>query len=317
MLRTILFLAFTVLGLGQRPLAVVAGENMRGAAVRNNSLYTWGESLLQWNLPGGARHFLSASKNGGFGEGGCVDGNGAVFLQDGPVAGPLIAVAQNGSRTQLDRRVEMHDCIATELLGHRGVLITDHYGQVRFYEAQGVYQEVYSFYTPSRQAGLLLSDIDGDGLKDILCGNYWIRSPKEFNLPWRLFAINTRHQNLESATMRLVLQRNQVLAAQGHTSDGLLLRYTPPSDPTQLWKEEVVASGLHFAHALVLSPFGIVAGENSGAGSRLMLLRDDGRLEQIGITNGIHTAFAIGDRILTVGSESVRWFNGAGTRRLR
>ena len=36
---------------------------------------------------------------------------------------------------------------------------------------------VYSFYTPSRQAGLLLADVDGDGLTDIFAGNYWIRSP--------------------------------------------------------------------------------------------------------------------------------------------
>ena len=103
-------------------------------------------------------------------------------------------------------------------------------------------QEIYSFYTASRQGGLLIEDIDGDGRPDIVCGNYWIRSPERFDLPWRLFAINTRHETPDSATFRLAWLGRDLIAAQGHMSPGAVYRYTRGADPTQQWKEQKLRS---------------------------------------------------------------------------
>ncbi len=308
MIRPCLFLLACLSGAAQQQFGALTGEHWRGAALASGVLYTWGDRLSRWNLADGTHRVIAAARNGGFGEGGCVDAHGTVYLQDGVESGPLVALSPSGDRTELDPNVEMHDCIATVLLGHRGVLITDHYGQVRLYEGRGIYQEVYSFYTPSRQAGLLRADVDGDGLKDIFAGNYWIRSPREFDLPWRLFAVNTRHETPDSATMSLALRGRILFAAQGHMREGGVFRYAPPADPTQLWSETVVAAGLHFPHALVSAPSGVFVGENNGAGSRLFLAGDSGKLEQIGITPGIHTAFAIGNRVLAVGAETIDWW---------
>ena len=95
--------------------------------------------------------------------------------------------------------VETRDILAVTLLGHRGVLVVHKQMQVRFYEIPRdptqpwPAQDLYSFYTPSREGGLGLADIDGDGLPDILCGNDWIRSPKAV----RPALAPVRHQHLE------------------------------------------------------------------------------------------------------------------------
>jgi hypothetical protein len=112
--------------------------------------------------------------------------------------------------------------------------------------------------------------------------------------------------------MTLTAIGRRLFAAQGHMKPGNLLSYTPGPDPAKLWTEQVIAADLRFPHALAGGGFGLVVGENDGPGSRLFVRRDDGdKLEQIGTTNGIHSAFVIGDRVLTVGRGSIDWWTVA------
>jgi hypothetical protein len=316
MWKAVLVPTLAVLALAQQNFAVANNDTIRGAALRPARLYTWGRTLTVWNLrPSAAPHILAASAHGGFGEGGCVDSSGKVYLQDGPQYGPLVAISPDGRRETWDPNIEMHDCTFTRLLGHNGLLITAYYGQIRFYEGPGIYTEIYSFYTPSRQAGLVLTDIDGDGRTDIVSGNYWIRSPAGFELPWRLFAINLRHEEPDSATMRIVSFQGALFETQAHAARGSLFRYTRPADPTQRWTEQAVAAGLHYPHALASSAAGLVLGENRGPGSRLFFSRDGTRLQQIGTTDGVHSAFFAGNRILTVGAQAIQWWPVPAQRR--
>ncbi len=272
--------------------------NIAGAALDGHTIYTWGRDLREWNPSR-----LVAKANSEFGEGGCIDGD-AIILQDGAPLGNLVRVRlADGRRTVLDHDVEMHDCLATTLFGKHGVLVVHRYAQVRFYYDGGV-QEVYSFYTASKQGGLLRAE----GRSDILCGNYWIRGPERFELPWRLFAINVRHETPESANFRLAWLGADLIAAQGHMAAGIVYRYSPPADRTQQWIETRVAE-LHFPHAVATTPAGVVIGENAGPGSRVFLLRTDGTMERIATTDGVHTALSDGDRVALVGAERVRWIS--------
>src|SRR5207245_11758638 len=89
-------------------------------------------------------------------------------------------------RHVIDTGVDTADVLAATLFGRRGILLVHKRAQVRFYEiptnlaGPWPVREIYSFYTPSDQGGLMLADIYGDGRPDILCGNYWIRSPESF-----------------------------------------------------------------------------------------------------------------------------------------
>jgi hypothetical protein len=250
-----------------------------------------------------------AAAHSEFGEGGCVDRD-TVVLQDGKPLGELVRIRiADGSRTVVDHAVEMHDCLATDLFGRHGVLVVQRYAQVRFYYEGGV-QEVYSFYTASKQGGLFMADVNGDGRPDILCGNYWIRSPETFDLPWRLFAINTRHGAPEAANFRLAWLGADLVATQGHLAEGAVCRYSPPTDRTQQWTETHIAD-LRYPHAVVSTPAGVIIGENAGPGSRVFLLTVKGDLQQIGTTEGVHTAFAVGDRIALVGAGGITWMKSA------
>jgi hypothetical protein len=287
-------------------LAAAGSGPMRitGAALSGEKIYTWGRALVEWDIASGSQRQILAARSE-FGEGGCVDGDG-VILQDGTPLGELVRIRiSDGARAVLDHGVEMHDCAAADLFGRHGVLVVHRYAQVRFYYEGGV-QEVYSFYTASKQGGLLIADVNGDKRPDILCGNYWIRSPEAFELPWRLFAINTRHENPESANFRLAWLGGALIAAQGHVAQGALYRYSPAPDRTQQWTETHLAD-LRYPHAVVSADAGVVIGENAGPGSRVFLLPPDGDLRQIGTTAGAHTAIQVGNRIALVGAEGFTW----------
>ena len=186
-------------------------------------------------------------RDGGYSTGGClmdVDGDGRDDLVLNERSGALVWLqAPRWTRRAIAASVDARDIVPATLLGHRGVVLIHRQMQVRFYEiperpaASWHGRDLYSFYTPSREGGLALADIDGDGLTDILAGNYWIRSPRAWDLPWRLFAINTWSEQENSAMLRLAWRAPMLYAAQREMSPARLAWFERPADPTQLWPE--------------------------------------------------------------------------------
>lgn len=320
--------------------------DIRGAALHGNRLYTWGAGLLEWIVPAGKRTVLG---EGDFPEGGCladVDGDGRLdfVAQEGAGLGNLVwRRAPNFEPVQIDSQVEMHDCSGAVLFGRRGLLMIQRYGQVRFYErplrpssARWPYQEVYSFYTASRQAGLVLYDVDADGFTDILSGNYWIRSPKDFALPWRLFAINTDHQTPDSATVRMGVVHLRggslgLAVAQGHMRPAKLSVFATPTDPVQLWKEYRLSEELDHPHGLAVADFDgdaledIAVAEDAGPESRGWLFWNAGsgsfRQQPLETSTPLHTLVATDVNrdgridLIGVGRHSLVWWENRGQRR--
>ena len=163
--------------------------------------------------------------------------------------------------------------------------------QVRFYEIPGdlreswAYRELYSVYTPSRQGGLLLADVNEDGHTDILFGNYWLRNPGKADSHWRLFAINLWSEKPDSALSTLALESvtggafPDLLASQSNMAEARLALFQRPGDPTQIWPQRRLEGmlGLRYPSALAIGDLDddthpdLIVGENNGPRSRLML----------------------------------------------
>jgi hypothetical protein len=298
--------------------AIPTSGEVRGAAVSAKLLYTWGTQLTAWSLPDLRQEKLT---EGNFGEGGCLadlDGDGAhEFIgYEGAGLGRLTyrRPPDWGPET-IDTEIQMHDCRAATLFGRRGILMVNRGMQVRFYERPSEamprwpYREIYSFYTASYQGDLVLHDIDGDGLQDILCGNYWIKSPAAFDLPWRLFAINTHHEKPESALVRFApLPDGRLWIFQSHVENARAMLFDRQSDPRQIWKESQYGEQMSLSriHAVARVGRNVFAGEHNGDASRLLLFRPgaEPRILRTGVD--VIEMFPLGGpRFLLVGPRSV------------
>lgn len=282
--------------------------HINGAAMSGQSLFTWGDGVHRWSRS--LKPFRI--QEGTFGEGGCMadlnrDGRPDLVVQRGPGLGKLVWLEAPSWRAhRLDDEVEMPDCVEARLFGRRGVLMIHRGMQVRFYEwRQGkpVMREIYSIYTPSRQAGLTLADVDRDGHPDILCGNYWIRSPARFGLPWRIFAIDTWFEEPRSASMRLLWLPGRVrVAVQREMTEARAAVFRPPSNVKDPWPASpLLDRPLRLPGALLFVQPDLLVFEDS----RMLVFREE-RLRYQQPAPSAHTAFRKAhDRLLLVTRDSV------------
>lgn len=316
-------------------------EEIRSAAlgIDGGELITWGRDLTLWRLGrAGSVESRIAAASDHYQAACAVDFSGGggteIVAQEGPGLGTLVRhKGPAWAREVIDTGIEMGDCIGTTLHGRRGVLMVHRYTQVRFYEppeepgGRWPYREIYSIYTASRQAGLLLADVDGDGRTDIVCGNYWIRNPESFDLPWRIFAINTHSETPDAATMRFALVPGEkgrpwsLAAAQRAMGRARLNLFVRPGDVKQQWEARPLADGfdIRFPQALAAGDFDgdgvedLAVGENNGAQSRLLFLKGTGggKFEAREIARGEPSLFAAfvevdgGPALVTAGPRSI------------
>ncbi len=325
----------------QHTLQSLREETITGYGVQERTLATWGDRLLWRSLPQGSYRVVRGPGRA-FNEGGClvdVDGDGQldVVVNEGGAESSLVWFhAPDWSRHVIDTGIDAPDILPATLFGRRGVLLIQKRIQVRFYEipsdpgARWPYQEVYSFYSFSRQGGLQMADVDGDGLPDILAGNYWIRSPEAFEMPWRLFAIEIWNETPPSAMLRLRYglltgAAPELLAVQREEAPARLARFEKPSDPRQLWIEHRINSltYLDTPNSLDVADFDgdrlpdILIAEKAGAG-RLMVLRNEGggRFGPVAVSQGHPIQFAQAvdvnadgrPDILTISKDAISWW---------
>jgi hypothetical protein len=308
-------------GLIAQPQTLPAPGEIRGAAMHDSRLYTWGGQLTLWKTPE-LQHTVLATAT--FGEGGCLtdldsDEEPEFVGYEGPGLGRLTYRRAPRWRPEtIDTEIEMHDCREATLFGRRGLLMVNRGMQVRFYERpekpakRWPYREIYSFYTASYQGDLVLHDVNRDGFSDILCGNYWIKSPAAFHLPWRLFAINTHHQTPEAAMVRFAPSpEGRLWIFQSHMENARAMLFESPPDPKQLWKETTYGGDMQLSrlHGVLSVGAGVIAGEHNGAKSRVLLFRSG--VEPRTLLSGVDVLqiFALGDGdLLLIGPRAItRW----------
>lgn len=254
--------------------SVPAGAQIRGAALVQHprpGILTWGTELELWPLADVSPIVLK--KGTDFGPGGCVadvdgDGRDDLLVQERNGIGPMLWLrAPNWEPRVVERATEFRDCLPFEFDGHKGVLVPHFNAQLRLYEYprhvddKWAYNEIYSIYTASKQGGLVAFDVDGDGLTDLFIGNYWMRNPGKWDLPWRLFNMNTFFDTPDSA-----LARQEVYQRPGRTkpdllwaeSEGAPARFAlleRPEDEKQAWPALMIEPAPDHPRALlVLEP---------------------------------------------------------------
>jgi len=263
-----------------------------------------------------------------YGAGGCAldvnqDGlTDLVLLEEGSGGHLGVMVwleAPSWRRHLIDTGAAFRDCLPAVIHGRRGVLVTHRQMQVRFYEAAGKgrwpYREIYSIYTPSAQGGLLVSDVDGDSLPDILCGNYWIQSPRKFEESWRLFAIHNWWEEPRSAMVRIALGAHYI-AAESEEAPARLSWFEKPADPKELWVEHPLQlePPLKKPQALLATENGFLVGEDEGSGSRLIRFDRQGgsyRPAIVATSSGFRGLWQGSGRIFAATGDAILMFRGS------
>jgi len=287
---------------------------LRGAAVFpvTSEIASWGEGAFI----GGKR-----VAGGFFSRGGCItdwngDGQADLILNeieagepDGAIGKMVALLAPDWRYELIDTGASFRDCLGLELHSRRGVLITHRQMQLRFYQRTSGrkpnYREIYSIYTASAQSGLAQADIDGDGRRDLLHGNYWLKAPEKFDLGWRLFALHTWFDTPRSAMVRIATAHLNgklvVVEAESEASPARLAWFEPRADPHRLWIQHdiKVKGGLHKPQVLVSDGDGtVLVGEDNGPGSRLLRVTlATGAVENVSRSRGYLAASSGGSAI--------------------
>lgn len=292
-----------------------AGGIEGGARLADGRVAVWGDGF----------HVSEKSvARGEFARGGCVaDWNGdglpdlIVQRRSAELNDMVAFVAPAWVEERIDGGADFRDCLGAELFGRRGVLVTHRQAQVRFYERGRGYREIYSIYTASAQSGLKLHDVDGDSRVDILHGSYWLRAPERFELGWRLFALQTWFDTARGSMVRIAVVglggRDVVVEAESEASPARFAWFERLSDAEQLWLERKieVAGGLRQPQCLsALDEGWVVAGEDAGAGSRLIAIDIRGGTQRVvARSEGFLEVWPdVGGRLTALTREGVRHY---------
>ena len=255
----------------------LGGNDITGFAVAAGTLFVWGDGVFMTDLRSGKRQLIAAGR---FAEGGCVL-DGGLILNSIATHELVWLRLSDRKRFVVDTGVDTRDAIAADLLGHHGVLLIHKRQQVRFYDFPSPMKntwtenELYTIYTPSTEGGLVIADVDGDGLPDLLCGNYWMKSPTRFDLPWREFAIDTWNEEEGSAMLRLAYATSTNspvrVAAQRDMQPGRVAWFERAADPKQLWTAHDLGS-LQGADGAIFIKKDLIISERNPPG-RVLLFR--------------------------------------------
>jgi len=316
-------------------------EKIAGAVLDGRRLTTWGDRILTWDLPDGRTEPLRTRLPRTVGPGGAlfeIAGEPGLVINEGPGRRALRWVSlRTGKSLEIDHGISANEILPVTIFGHRGLLLVQRRIQIRFYEApaeaSGAWtaRDLYSFYSPSDQGGILLADVDRDGHPDILSGNYWIQSPEEFDLPWRLFAIRVWAEEKLSGMVKMAWHDlsgtgiPNLIVSQSEMEHARVAWFEKPADPKQLWIEHRLEGSLDLNQpaSLEVADFDgdgrldILVAERAGAG-RVIVFHNEGAgrftVSEAGRTSGVidlHVMDWNGDGrpdLLVVERSSLSWW---------